>query len=155
MSNDWSVDEVKYIIEDYFSMLKLELEGQEYSKTSHANTLMTLLNNRSRQSVEFIHANISASLSDRGYRYINGYKPRGNYQKLISKMIDDYLASHKELDASLKINDYKTANGYVELKYALRDEKINIFAMTIGGLSNKFKHQIVLCKKTPFREGKV
>ena len=38
----------------------------------------------------------------------------------------------------------------IELKYALRDERINIFAMTIGKLNGSYSHQIILCKKTPF-----
>lgn len=38
----------------------------------------------------------------------------------------------------------------LEIVFALRDEKINIFSMTYGGLPLKNSHQFLLCKKTPF-----
>lgn len=34
-----------------------------------------------------------------------------------------------------------------KVDYAFRDEKVNIFAMTFGGLFNKYPYQIMLCKK--------
>ena len=62
-------------------MLTLELNGQQYSKAEHARALVQRLDGRSRASLEFKHCNISAVLLALGYPYIDGYKPRGNYQK--------------------------------------------------------------------------
>lgn len=34
-----------------------------------------------------------------------------------------------------------------KIKMALKDEKVNIYSMTMGGFNGKFSHQILLCKK--------
>lgn len=36
------------------------------------------------------------------------------------------------------------------VRFAFRDEKINIYAMTYGNLTGPYSHQIFLCKKEPF-----
>ncbi|WP_461205124.1 DEAD/DEAH box helicase family protein [Clostridium sp. DL1XJH146] len=36
----------------------------------------------------------------------------------------------------------------IKIDFALRDEQVNIFAMTKGGLKGKYSHQIMLCKKS-------
>ena len=38
---------------------------------------------RTDPSIEFKHSNISAVLVERGQPYIDGYKPRGNYQRML------------------------------------------------------------------------
>lgn len=98
--NDWSQVEVEACVADYLRMLTLELNGQRYNKTEHANTLMQLLDGRSRASVEFKHANISAVMIALGYPYIDGYKPRGNYQALLVDAVEAQLATHDELQAA-------------------------------------------------------
>lgn len=39
-----------------------------------------------------------------------------------------------------------------EINYALRDEKLNIFAMTYGLVSNSSSKQIIICKKSRFAD---
>jgi hypothetical protein len=77
---DWSSDEVDLIVADYFDMLECELFNRPYKKSDHNAALCEQLDDRSRQSVEFKHANISAVLVRLGLPYIDGYKPRGNFQ---------------------------------------------------------------------------
>lgn len=86
--DDWSRLEVEACVADYLSMLTLELNGQRYNKTEHANALMRRLDGRSRQSLEFKHCNISAVLLALGYPYIDGYKPRSNYQGLLLDAVE-------------------------------------------------------------------
>ena len=90
-SVDWTRSEVEAIVDDYLSMLTSELAGTPFSKTSHRRALLARLNSRSEQSVEFKHANISAALLDAGLPYINGYKPRSNYQALLAEVVIDRL----------------------------------------------------------------
>jgi hypothetical protein len=99
MNNDWSDIEVRLIVADYFSMLLDELKGVNINKTNHRNALMPLLSGRSDGSVEFKHQNISAVLAEMGLPYINGYKPRYNFQKskLVSS-IDEYIRSHMGME---------------------------------------------------------
>lgn len=94
---DWSRVEVEAIVEDYFSMLASELAGTPYSKAVHRRALLPRLTNRSEQSVEYKHANISAALLDAGFPYIGGYKPRSNYQALLVEVVLDRLQTQTAL----------------------------------------------------------
>jgi len=78
-------------------MLASELAGTPYSKAVHRRALLPLLNGRSEQSIEFKHANISAALLDAGFPYISGYKPRSNYQALLTEVLDERMASAVQL----------------------------------------------------------
>lgn len=83
---DWSKAEVEAIVDDYLSMLASELAGTPYNKAAHRRLLKPLLRERSDQSIEYKHANVSAALLDAGFPYINGYKPRSNYQALLAEI---------------------------------------------------------------------
>lgn len=89
--NDWKRAEVEAIVDDYLSMLASELSGTPYNKTAHRRALRPMLSNRTDQSVEYKHANISAALLDAGFPYINGYKPRSNYQMLLAEVVGERL----------------------------------------------------------------
>lgn len=98
MNSDWSKDEVKKIVEDYFIMLQHELGYQSYNKSEYRKRLLPKLENRSEGSVEFKHQNISAALINMGLPFIKGYKPRFNYQKnLIEEIIADYIKENRFL----------------------------------------------------------
>jgi len=93
----WSRLEVEACVADYLTMLTLQLNGQRYSKTEHANALMRKLDGRSRQSVEFKHCNISAVMLALGFPYIDGYKPRGNYQGMLLDVAEAQVQSNRPL----------------------------------------------------------
>ena len=96
MSESWSRDEVEVTVADYFDMLRQELGGLPVNKAEHNERLRRLLGNRSRGSVEFKHANISAVLTLYGYPYIDGYKPRFNFQALLEQVVLEYLDLHRD-----------------------------------------------------------
>lgn len=98
---DWSREEVEACVADYLRMLTLELNGQRYNKTDHANALMTLLDGRSRASIEFKHANISAVMIALGYPYIDGYKPRGNFQALLLEVVGEQATDNAPLQEAV------------------------------------------------------
>lgn len=91
---NWTDDELDAIVADYFTMLQAELARQRYVKAQHRRALMERVQ-RSKGSVEFKHANISAVLEELGLPTINGYKPRCNYQGAIFDAIDRYLSAHR------------------------------------------------------------
>lgn len=97
----WSVEENEAIVADYFAMLAAELGGLPFNKAEHNRRLRLLVNNRSEQSVEFKHANISAVLALRGYPYIDGYKPRGNFQRDLESVVLQFLDGHRDFFDSL------------------------------------------------------
>ena len=96
-SDDWTREEVEATVADYLAMLTDELSGRSYIKAEHRRRLMPLLRDRSEQSVEFKHANISAVLIDLGFPYISGYKPRGNYQRLLREVVVDRLVGNRPI----------------------------------------------------------
>jgi hypothetical protein len=89
--SDWTAREVGLVVADYFSMLEEELLGRPLNKAAHRRTLLPQLGARSEPSVEFKHANISAVLTGLGLPYVEGYKPRGNYQGLLAREVEAYL----------------------------------------------------------------
>jgi hypothetical protein len=93
-TKDWSEHEVRLIIADYFVMLEAEVQGASYKKSEHRKALIPHLAGRSEGSVEFKHQNISAVLVEMGLPYVEGYKPRGNYQGLLATEVESFLDEH-------------------------------------------------------------
>ncbi|CAO3351944.1 DUF3883 domain-containing protein [Azospirillum melinis] len=111
---DWSVQEVTALVQDYFNMLRKELNGEKYSKTKHRNELMTLLNKRERGAVEWKHQNLSAVLNELGLPHISGYKPAEEYQILLAAILEDHIADNPNLfDAAPNIAPVRLANPFV------------------------------------------
>ena len=98
MSDAWSREEVEAAVADYFTMLGKELRGEPYNKAEHNRRLQNLLSARTRGSVERKHQNISAVLIDIGYPYIDGYKPLGNYQELLARVVQERLSAAAGLE---------------------------------------------------------
>ena len=110
MQSNWSKAEVEAAVEDYFNMLRLELAGKKYNKTEHRKALIKHLDNRSDGSVELKHQNISAVLIEMGIPYIDGYKPRSNYQRtLLPAAISDYLVNNPELQSLFESDSNATS----------------------------------------------
>ena len=99
---EWSQLEVEACVADYLRMLTLEMNGQRYNKTAHANALAQRLDGRSRPSIEFKHCNISAVMLALGYPYINGYKPRHNFQAILLDTVEAQLAADQSLQESVQ-----------------------------------------------------
>jgi hypothetical protein len=96
VARDWTEQEVRLIVADYFDMLQAEVNGEPYRKSDHRQGLIPHLEGRSEGSVEFKHQNISAVLVDQGLPYIEGYKPRGNYQGLLATEVERFLDEHPD-----------------------------------------------------------
>jgi hypothetical protein len=99
----WSDAEVRETVQDYFQMLRLELLGQKYNKSSHRQALLKKLNGRSGGAVERKHQNISAVLLELGVMPIQGYKPLSNYQARLYEVVAECVDADHALDeAALK-----------------------------------------------------
>ena len=99
---DWSRLEVEATVADYFDMWSKELRHERYNKSAHNKALQGLLNGRNHGAIEFKHANISAVLIEMGLPYVDGYKPRGNYQELLREIIAERLAANLHLEATAR-----------------------------------------------------
>lgn len=102
MAEDWSEAEVSATVADYFAMLACELRGEPYNKKEHNRNLQAVLRNRTAGAIEFKHANISAVLIVLGFPYIDGYKPRANYQELLKDEVSARLESDSALQRTAK-----------------------------------------------------
>jgi hypothetical protein len=102
MPESWSREEVEATVADYFEMLGMDLRGIPYNKAEHNRNLQKLLNNRSKGAVELKHQNISAVLIALGYPYIDGYKPRHNYQQLLYTIVEQRLTGASSLQVATK-----------------------------------------------------
>lgn len=96
--HDWGETEVAMVVADYLTMLICELTGQHFSKSAHRRQLLGRLPGRSAQSVEFKHANISAVMMELGFPYLQGYKPRANFQRRLVTEVARQVQHLKVLD---------------------------------------------------------
>ena len=148
----WSIDEINAIVNDYMSMLLQDLKGEKYNKTSHREKLKPQLNNRTDGSIEFKHQNISAALIDLDYPYIDGYKPRFNYQNELFQAISKKT---EEIDFDLPniIDNYlnKTEKSSEDLTPTLTEvqspttinRKINPYEKIEFGRNNKKNYALI------------
>ncbi|MGQ0650145.1 MAG: DUF3883 domain-containing protein [Gemmatimonadaceae bacterium] len=97
-SDDWSAEENAAIVGDYLVMLEYELRGEPYNKREHNRGLQTLLRGRSPGAIEFKHANISAVMIELGFPYIDGYKPRANYQDDLRDEVTTQVAAARTVE---------------------------------------------------------
>jgi hypothetical protein len=88
---DWSVEENRATVADYFAMLQAELRGDSYNKSALRRRLQAALNNRSEPAIELKRRNISAALKEMGCPWIVGYKPADHFQRALVPIIVDYL----------------------------------------------------------------
>ena len=96
----WDDGELDAIVADYFEMLGAELAGRPFVKLQHSKALMERIG-RTHRAVEFKHQNISAVLDELGMPWIEGYKPKRNYQNAIFDAIDRHLSAHEGMNAKI------------------------------------------------------
>ncbi|ATH79473.1 hypothetical protein CLM76_05900 [Vreelandella venusta] len=84
-------------------MLVAELSGQSYNKRALNRTLMTQLDGRSAGAIEFKHCNISAVLRDANCPYVDGYKPRSNYQQSLVDVVEELLLGNELVDRAARL----------------------------------------------------
>ena len=105
---DWSENEVRLIVADYFKMLEAELLDKPFKKSDHRKALIPQLAGRSKGSIEFKHQNVSAVLVELGLPYIEGYKPRSNYQSILATEVEAFLGQRpgflQQLAAAPRLN---------------------------------------------------
>ncbi len=97
----WSEAECEALVADYLSMLKTEQRGEQMNKAAHVRELQPQLNGRTKGAIEDKHENVSAIANQLGFPSINGYKPQGNYQRLLFHVVERRFFSDTGLAAIL------------------------------------------------------
>lgn len=101
--DDWTEDEIRALVEDYFAMLRMDRSGEPYSKAEHNRALQQRLPGRSKGSIEYKYQNVSGVLYDEGFPYIPGYKPARNYQRrVLPDIVMEYLGAGEDDVAQLE-----------------------------------------------------
>jgi hypothetical protein len=98
-------------------MLIAELRKKPYNKTTSRKKLLSLLNQRKAQAVEFKHANISAVLQDLGLPFLQGYKPRGHYQAALRVEVLRQLDDNDELRRLISLAQNRPPTTQSDLTY--------------------------------------
>jgi len=104
IGEDWTPTEVNAVVSDYFEMLADESAGKTINKAHHNAALRKTLKSRTKASIELKHQNISAVLEELGLPFIDGYKPRHNYQAILKVAVIDFIEkpghdiSHRIID---------------------------------------------------------
>lgn len=97
IGEDWSLEEVNAVTSSYFEMLALEARQVAYNKSEFNAAVRKHLRGRSKSSVELKHQNISAVMQTLELPFISGYKPRGNAQLLLRKVVQAFVLEHSDL----------------------------------------------------------
>jgi hypothetical protein len=95
-NKDWSEQEVRLTVADYFEMLEAEILGNPFKKSDHRKALAPKLQGRSDGAIEFKHQNVSGVLVELGLPYIEGYKPRSNFQGILASEVESFLDQHPD-----------------------------------------------------------
>lgn len=98
----WSRRENEAIVADYLAMLREEIAGVGYNKAKHNRALQAVLDQRSKQSVEWKHRNISAVLLEMGCQYISGYLPAYGYQQSLREVVEQRILADSQLRTLLE-----------------------------------------------------
>lgn len=94
----WTDLENTLTVATYLEMLRTELSGGQINKSQNNRNLQEAIG-RSRGSIEFKHANISAVLHQMKAFYIEGYKPRANVQNSLRLEVERQLTADSELES--------------------------------------------------------
>ena len=91
----WTIEEIEATVAAYFAMLDLEDAEVPYVKAHVVRDLHAILVVRSNQSIEYKFANISAVLKEDDQRWMGGYAPRSNYQRMLREAVEDRMRRSK------------------------------------------------------------
>jgi hypothetical protein len=101
-NESWNEDEVDKAVQCYFTMLRRELEGEGYTKEDYKNEVAENTN-RSVGAAGAKFQQISTVLDERGFRHVDGYTPRENYQQnLLEERIEEELDKNPALKSELR-----------------------------------------------------
>lgn len=92
----WSDQEIDLVVASYFEMLRMEMQGEPYTKL-HKNKEVQAQTGRSHKSVDFKYQNVSAVLQYLAMDWIPGYKPKVNYQNALIAGVERYLTAHPDI----------------------------------------------------------
>ena len=102
----WTQSEIDVLVAAYVDMLRRELRGERVVKAERVRALREILSARTVVSIERKMQNVSAVLDERGYAFIDGYKPLPHYQRdLIGAVLDAIEGSNRVSETLERYSD--------------------------------------------------
>ncbi len=98
----WARSEIDLLVAAYFDMLRRELRGERVVKAERIRALRELLTVRTVASIERKMQNVSAVLDERGYPWIDGYKPFSHYQRELADAVVADLAGPARVSEAIE-----------------------------------------------------
>jgi hypothetical protein len=93
-TRDWSGQEVRLVVADYFARLTEELLGKPADAAESRKALILQLDNRTEEALALQQARISAVLAIQGLPYLGGATPRENGHAILDQEIEAFLDDH-------------------------------------------------------------
>jgi hypothetical protein len=90
-TRDWSGQEVRLVVADYFARLTEELLGKPADAAESRKTLILQLDERTEEALALQQARISAVLAFQGLPYLGGAVPRENGHALLDQEVEAFL----------------------------------------------------------------
>jgi len=87
----WNEKEIRAAIREYFKLLNLQLAGKQAIKSEIYAKLSTAFPDRSSKAFELKFQNVSAILYEENLPYVDGLKPKSNYQLLLKLLVLNHL----------------------------------------------------------------
>ena len=153
MTNAWSDEENRALVDAYFAMLETLMTGEHVVKSQVRNSLRNgVLFARSDGSIEFKMQNASAALFEEGYPWVDGYKPHSNYQQSLGDMVRDVAKERKILRTSFNQAHRQFADALDGAGLVFDNDFVRAFLASLAtkrfviltGLSGSGKTQIAL-----------
>jgi len=90
-NSPWSEVEIRDAISSYFELLDAQLKNKRINKSQVYRNFSFIHSTRSPKAIEFKFQNISAVLYEEKLPYVDGLKPKENYQAALKVSVLDYL----------------------------------------------------------------
>ncbi|HYN30827.1 MAG TPA: DUF3883 domain-containing protein [Dermatophilaceae bacterium] len=117
---DWSDRENDVVVLAYFDMLHRELRQEPYVKAK-VNDEVRRVTGRSKGSVEFKFANVSAVLREMHHPFILGYQPRSKFQDSLRDAVLRHIGDRADLEESALEAALRIAQSRVDVDFDLKD----------------------------------
>ncbi|WP_405474885.1 DUF3883 domain-containing protein [Paenarthrobacter ilicis] len=103
----WTGPEIDAVVEAYFDMMMLDMQGQQFVKARVYRNLSELFPVRTMNSIERKMSNVSAVLVGLGYPHLRGLSPLVNYQRSLVESVISQLNKRESLD---KVIEFELTN---------------------------------------------
>jgi len=116
-NEEWTDNELRAAVRDYFTMLQAELRGRSSGTMSSWNALVRRPSDRDADSVQERHRQIAAILIDNGLPYSIVHAPAWGYRQSLVRAVREYLHNHPHMLELMEGAVFRPVRTLPELEY--------------------------------------